>query len=367
MALYTEYFYNEIFYGESSVDAPIDLKFYRTNVDNHYVFYWSFNTDFLTPNLVPSLLNVLDNNNVLVRDLNGEIVLAFGDLTPYDFELQIDSDPNFSAPLIYLTADAVNYQNGVLVKGYEIIVPTRLDKQTQVMYARVRTKFAISSYSSFSNTIKFNIFPKFTLDYNEKLLDILPDEHVYNKDVLLQPVGDRNTIIYSLVYGMYATSLDLMRLQIELLKTDISVDLVRDEQLFENFGTFFDFDKPLTLQPIEYRTIMRSLITASLAGSTLRAINEVIQVFTGVHPLITLIRDLNEGFEGDSYLDDDDVQFEETTVVEDTLTLTTRSNGELAHGFEVEILNPTLRELDLDLIKNLLSKVTPAHSRITFK
>lgn len=359
MPRYNEFFYNEFIYEESSLDAPIDLRFYRTDTDGRYVFYWTFNTDFLTPNLVPSLLNVIDNNNQLVRDLNGEIVQAFGDITPYDFELQIDDTPTFSSPTSYFSSTAINYQNGVLVKGYEIAVPSRLDKQEQIMYARVRTKFGETSFSTFSDSIQFTIFPKFTLDYNEKLLDALPDEHVYNKDVLKQPILSRNTVIYSLVYGMYADNMDKFKLQELLLKTDIFVDLVRDEQLFDNFGFFFDFDKPLDLQPVEYRTVVRALINAALTGSTLQAINYILVSFTGVRPLITLIRNLDEGFEGDSYLED-------IGQLDDNSIFTTRSNGELAHGFEIEILNPTLRELDIDLIKNLLSKVIAAHTRITF-
>jgi hypothetical protein len=340
------------------------------------VFPWSSlirNLVILTPNLVPSILSVLDNDSEIVKDLNGNIVLSYGNITPYDFELQIATSDSFVTATSYLSGDVINYQNGVLIKGYEINlddISPRLHLEQKTLYARVRTQYGLNSLSVWSDSISFNTFPLWTQDYTEKLIDLLPDENVYNKDVLKLPLADRNTKIYSLVDSMYAKSFDTFKRQTELLKTDIIIDLTRDEQLYDIWGTFFDFEKPNDFQWIEYRTALRALINSAMTGSTVNAIEKICIAFTGVRPVITLVRDLQEGYEDECYLEDNeltptgegDETYTEVGTYDDDLII--RSNGELSHGVDIEIQNPTLRELNLDVMYSLIRKILPAHARI---
>lgn len=60
------------FYTGSSADRPELIDFYRTDTDNVYTFYWVFQQAFITP------------------------ILA-----DFDYQLQIDTDPDFGAPLIH--------------------------------------------------------------------------------------------------------------------------------------------------------------------------------------------------------------------------------------------------------------------------
>lgn len=62
------------FYTGSGVDSPELIDFYRTDTDNVYTFYWVFQQEFITPILIN-----------------------------FDYQLQLDTDPNFGAPLIYET------------------------------------------------------------------------------------------------------------------------------------------------------------------------------------------------------------------------------------------------------------------------
>ena len=254
-------------YGSNGgADAPIDLRFYRTNIDNVYVFHWGFDPSFISPTL-----------------------------TSLDFELQLASEPSFTLDLTsFLSTDALTYQNGDVRKGYAVPVPVRVDKQTQTWYARVRTKVGVS-FSDWSNMLQFTIIEKFELEETENLMLNLPDEHVYGKEDLKKAIADRNTNLY-IVMTMYGRELDLTKLEDVLTATNIQIDLCRDENLYDNFGIFFGYIKPPTQEFVEYREALRALILASLEGSTVDAILKVVKSFTGVNPSLNLIRDRRDLF-----------------------------------------------------------------------
>lgn len=66
------------FYTGSGTDRPELIDFYRTDVDDVYTFYWVFQQAFITP---------------LLQD--------------FDYQVQIDTDPAFSAPIVHETTSEV--------------------------------------------------------------------------------------------------------------------------------------------------------------------------------------------------------------------------------------------------------------------
>jgi hypothetical protein len=101
-------------------------------VENHYVFYWGFNASFISP---------------LLTGLN--------------FELQIDSAPSFDT--IDLSSfdklTAINFQNGDVLKGFEIEVNSRVDKTEQTWYARVRTlNTYIPNFTSQTDPLNISLY-----------------------------------------------------------------------------------------------------------------------------------------------------------------------------------------------------------------
>ena len=256
-------------YGGSGTDIPVDLKFYRTNVDNVYVFHWGFQEDFITPFL-----------------------------TTFDFELELDSDQTFTSPnLIQINSlTAIDYQNGDTRKGFSVEVPIREDKTEQIWYARVRTSnLPTLSVSAWSQSLQFNILEKFEVEEAEAIMTNLPDYHVYGKEDLLRDVQNRNSNLY-LVANMYSREFDQGKLENILTSTNNYISLCRDEQLFQNFGIFFDYDISPTQEFVEYRTCLLNLILASLVGGTTDAIERSVRCFTGVTPIIQLIQDRNDFF-----------------------------------------------------------------------
>jgi len=86
------------FYSPSGTDTPISLDFYRTDTDNIYVFHWAFQPPFMSPLL-----------------------------TTFDYQLEIDTDVNFSAPTLFET----NTESATIPAGspFEVttaVIPRRI-------------------------------------------------------------------------------------------------------------------------------------------------------------------------------------------------------------------------------------------------
>ena len=96
--------------------------------------------------------------------------------------------------------------------------------------------------------------------------------------------------------SLYGSELDQTKLEGILTSTNLTIDLCRDESLFNNFGTLFFFNKPQSQEFVEYRECLRSLISGSLVGGTLDAIQRVVRCFTGISPTIELVRDRDDFF-----------------------------------------------------------------------
>jgi hypothetical protein len=273
MAIYnTGVFYGsgQRYVGASSTAAqaiPLDLRFYRTSQDGVYVFWWGFDPAFITPSLRYA-----------------------------DFDLELDTTLLFNSPnlVTYTSTTAITFQNGNVRKGFAVPVAPRANGVVQVWYARVRTH-SVSITSDWSAAIEWTIPVSVQQSTAEALMNSLPDFHVYGKGDLLKPLDQRNTNLWQVEY-MYGNQLDQVYYATFLTGTNNYVDLAVDEVLYQNFGVMFNFSKPNDMQYVDYRWILINMYLGSLAGSTVQAVNLVGQAFTGVYPIITNIRALNDFF-----------------------------------------------------------------------
>lgn len=272
MSFYTDFFYGEGFYGavtEGGIDVPVELAFYRTNTDGVYVFHWGFQEAFINPNIIsPS----------------------------FDFDLEIDTVTTFDSGNLqtFDKSTVLTYQNGAVRKGAAIVVNTRKDKSEQTWYWRVRTKVGLS-VSNWSVVAQFTILEKFEVEEAENLLNNLPDYHVYGKGDLKRAVSDRASKLYK-ICDMYGKELDQTKLEDILTATNNYIALCRDEQLYQNFGFFFDYTKPQVQTSVEYRNTLRNLLLGSLTGGTFSAIRSVVKSFTGVTPILGTIAEREDFF-----------------------------------------------------------------------
>ena len=243
---------------------PIDLRFYRTSQDGIYTFWFGFDPAFITPSLFSA-----------------------------GFDLELDTDTSFTSPnlVTFTQLTAITYQNGNVRKGFAVPVAARIDGVEQTWYARVRTHTP-SFISAWSQVLTWTIPQKVEQQYAENLMKSLPDAHVYGKEDLLKPPSQRNSNLY-VVEDMYGNQLDKVWYENFLTQTDNYVDMCRDESLQQNYGVLFKFTKPISMPFVDYRWILMNLFLASLVGSTNEAIILTVSSFTGVDPIITPIRDLN--------------------------------------------------------------------------
>jgi hypothetical protein len=256
-------------YGPSGIDIPVDLRFYRTNTDGVYVFHWGFQFGYISDALATA-----------------------------DYQLDICEDPSFTGPTLtsYLSASpgVIQYQNGNIRKGYAISVASRANKVDQPWYARVAVVTG-SLTSDFSDTMQFIIPQRWEVEEAENFLNNLPDYHVYGKEDLLKAISARNTNLW-VVGDMYGREFDSVKLENLLTTTNNFIDLCRDEQLYNNFGVFFNYVKPQNQVFIEYREVLRTMILGSLTGSTIAAVQSVVVGFAGVPASIELVRDRGDFF-----------------------------------------------------------------------
>jgi len=256
------------FYSGASTSAnqaiPLDLRFYRTSQDGVYVFWWGFDSAFISPSLSSA-----------------------------GFDLELDTSPLFNTPdlVTWTELTAITYQNGNVRKGFAVPVAARVHLETQTWYARVRTR-TVSLTSDWSAVLTWTIPPSIQQSSAEALMESLPDYHVYGKGDLLLPVDDRNTNLW-VVEETYGNQLDAAYYASFLTQTNNYIDLAIDEVLYQNFGVLFNFVKPNSMQYVDYRWILMNLYLASLVGGTNQAVIYVIQAFTGVPPAINNVRDFN--------------------------------------------------------------------------
>jgi len=317
------------FYSPSNVDILVNLSFYRTSQDGIYVFYWGFSPVLISPSLFtldyelqldtspnfdsPNLedfhsgianditrsipfyvTGVIDSTHLVVTStagmVNGDTISQGVNVTTI---IAITNSTNLvvGSTVGWVASQVITYQNGNVMKGYAVPVAARINGVVQTWYARVRIVNGMV-LGPWASTLTWTIPQSVQQSSAEALMESLPDYHVYGKGDLLKPVSQRNTNLWQ-VENMYGNQLDQVFYATYLTKTDNYIALCVDEDLYGNFGVYFDFPKPNSMQYVDYRWILKNLILASLVGGTNEAVILVAQAFTGVPPTITSISRIN--------------------------------------------------------------------------
>lgn len=348
--LYLGFEYLDGYYGvdNSTLLVPQDVQYYRTTTDNVYVIHWEFTEESYVPGLEKftyelqlDTVDTFDSPNLEIFGLNVVDTILVTSTTATTFSsntigsssltlasnqvagkvVQITSGtgsgqlrrilsntsdtlttefswstvPDGTSVFFVYQSNVQNFQNGNEAKGYEIIVPSRALNSGVQLFTRVRTLGSTIAVTNFSETKVVQLLDRFDLVEAENLINNLPDYHIYNKNVLKLPEADRNTLLWKIMV-MYGKEIDRALLLKELVKTDNYLTFTRDENLFANFGSFFNFIKPTSMQFVDYRRCLQAMVEASLEGSTDAAINRIVRCFTGVHPTIKTVRDVADFF-----------------------------------------------------------------------
>lgn len=421
MPVYLDFQYLGGFYEgapASLAGIPQDIQFYRTTTDNVYVFHWEFTEDTYVPgverytfelqldevstfnsvNLQTFGLNVVaettldgrsadifgaqtigDSSLALTpNDLVGHVVIidsgtgagqfqrvASHTATTFTVEFPWVTPPDGTSVFSVYRSNVRKFQNGNVAKGYEIEVPSRQLNPEKELFMRVRTLSGSTPLASYSNIGSFTLLNRYDLSTAETLITSLPDFHIYNKEVLKLPEQDRDTLLWKvmLMYGEEADRTQLLRV---LTSTDNYITLTRDEKLFDNFGTFFGFRKPSSMQFVDYRRCLQSLVDGALHGGTVRAAIRLLECFTGAEPTVQAVREvadfflntIEEKFAGDGATTE--FQFTESaTFVGGTTVVVQEGSVEatLEEGVDYEEL-PTLPGIEMNTAPDLGDTLT---------
>jgi hypothetical protein len=349
-SLYLGFEYLTGFYLGSIGNAliPQNLSFYRTSIDNSYVFWWTFEQqayvpglavmnyeldidttpDFNSPNFQQFGLHVVQNEvfsnitaNIFTANSIGSTSLTLVPNLYIGYVVQIVSGtgagqlrlissntansfttyfnwstvPDSTSVFIVYQSNVQNFQNGNVAKGYQIQVANRQQNPQATYYARVRTLSTTVPVSDYSSTLTFQLLNAVDQSTAIASLTGLPDYHIYDQEVAKLPLNQRNTLLWNILY-MYGKQYDQEFLNKELTRLDLYLSLTRDEYLYDNWGIYFNFVKPVSMQYVDYRLCLIAMVEASLEGSTPQAIINIALAFTGVGPLIVSIRDIADFF-----------------------------------------------------------------------
>jgi hypothetical protein len=320
-----------------TVDStPKNLLYHVNDIENIYTFYWDFD-DSLMPTL-----------------------------SACSWELQISTDSTFVIPGdIYLkgpAGDTLGFHDGNPVKGVDITIPGRTYAQEQELYARVRT-WDGSTFSAYSNTLAFTIYEDYKDTYAENLLTIVPDAHVYDKDPLLLPVAQRTTNLYSRIFKMYGANLDAMKLQLIKMKLDQGINIGRDESLYDNFGAYFDFEKPAGMDYVQYRYVLKAIFNSLFYSGTEYSIKAIVRAFTGIDPTIENIRDAANFYIYDTLTANSSYVYDSAHIPTPPSPII-YTRGSMGFGIIIDVNNTAGFTIDITMqgiIYALLQKTIPAH------
>lgn len=198
-----------------------------------------------------------------------------------------DADVPATIKIIYVAAtsgDIIQFQRGNVAKAFTVPVFNRIDSDRLTFYARVRLRSA-SSYGPFSDTILVQTIANVTKETADRMLQRLPDRHVYPTDEAYKPLADRKSNISS-IFEAYAAEFDKEYLEKENTIRDVRQERTRDERLYDLIGSRFQYQKPSTMEFVDYRFLVSGAKEAALLGGTYQAVKYIGRAFTGVDPEI---------------------------------------------------------------------------------
>ena len=355
--------FNTQFAPKIPVPAPLNPRVYLGTSENAYVFFWTV--------------------ACCVDCLGG----APAPINQYNYELCIDTDPNFNSPNLrcFDGKDAVTgfgiggfgeagfgiggfaggsrglvgFSQGQLVIAYEIAFPIRAEDQTIPYYWRVKV-LSSALESPWTDTQTFTRDASQKTEVTNRIFTTYPDENVYSKDV--------HSTYTHLFAKEYSRQIEQMRFEALRAKRDIYLAQTRDESLYNNFGVLYTFpQRSQTLQ--EYREQLIQLINAYEFSGTIGSINTIIKAYTCREPDIIEINSLTgwriftktdtEPNRPHYYLKDPAYPSLNPVII-------IYSKAEKAHAFILTVHNTFGLTIDQDYIKQLVYQLIPANTKAEF-
>lgn len=362
-SLFNTSLFNTQFAPKIGVPSPIFPRSYLGTSQNSYVFFWTL---------------------ACCEDCLGGLPAP---IDQYDYELCIDTDPNFNSPNLrcFTGADTVTgfgiggfgddgfgiggfaggarglvgFTQGQLITAYEIAFPIRAEDQTIQYYWRVKV-LSQTLESPWTDTQTFERDWSKKNETTNRIYTTYPDENVYIKDT--------DSTYTHLIAKEHSRQVEELQFEALRSKRDIYLGSVRDESLYNNFGSLYNFSqRTQTLQ--EYREQLIQLMKAYETSGTYQAIIDIVKIFTCRIPVITEIKDLT-GWR--IFAPADPEPNRPHYYIKDSINPTLRiiintySKAEKAHAFMITIDNLFGVTIDTDLLEELILQLMPAETKAEF-
>lgn len=320
--------------------TPVPITAYPSSIDGRFLFMWRV-----------------------------QFSEAVQDPSELDFQLQIDSNPNFGTVNLRQfyknSADLTAYHNGNVYKAYEVVMPRRLRESIQTWYWRVRIHtpgeiipdgdiYEFPNFiSEWSDTQTLTILPDYRYTEAQEMLKVLADEHVYAKEA-------SSTLFYELFIAL-ARELDAIKLEYNLTKDDNYLLKIRDTSLHRNFGVLLNLSRGLNEEAVDYRGRVHDTFNAFIHYPGVeQGIIEVVKTFTAEEPTVVDLSTRYGWILGQHYLYDPDYPPESANAVEPVIRLVSRSMR--GFGWFCRIYNSWGFAIQQPLINDLIYKIKPAHT-----
>ena len=165
----------------------------------------------------------------------------------------------------------------------------------------------------------------------ENLISLLPSS--YNKETT-------DTNFYKLLRAVSVEMSDA-KITLDMMKDDLSLDLARDEALYNNFGVLVKLRKKAGWTDDKYRRLIKGVTKSLLDGPTYQSVVDALQLFTNFHVSISELYKDADNYD-DSILQGINTQYAFIVEIEKPLDDTTATQDELKSdtNFILNIVKP---------------------------
>ena len=360
------------------VQPPVELRSYLSSVDGVQVYMWKINCESLPPETLLTQFKFR-----LCIDSVGSFEVA----PPFDgstgnLRCFVDDDAITGFGIGQFGADGFGIggvsggsrgffalRKGQLVIAYEILMPPRQQAEETPYWWKVKVE-SPDLYSDYTDPQLISRDQSEHSAIAETMFERYPDEHVYTKD-------KKSTYAFTVAANEHARQIERMKFEAIRTKKDIYLDTVRDEHVYDNFGSLIEFTKPTSTTPQEYREQMIQIREAFELSGTMGALRKLIAIFACAEPTVTFVRSLT----GWRWFNSTD-QLLQTKLwhIKDPANepafegyggnkprIVLWSKADKSHGVIMKINNPLNTTFDLNLLKGFIYKLTPAYLRIMYQ
>lgn len=270
----------------------------------------------------------------------------------YDYDLEIDNSPSFNTVNLktYNKNDVNVFQDGDVVKGYEITIPKRQYDGELTYYCRIRINGG-GFRSSWTTPITFKVNQNYVKQLTDYYFKQLADDNFYPKDV-------NSTNVYYIMQS-YLKECDLLKFELDKLKSNRVITLCQDSEMYNYFGYLIQYIRPLAVYAAEYRERVIQLWDKFITyPATVFGLTEIIKMWTCEAPVILALIDQQDWVLDQNYLYDPNFISLQPYVVFNSV-----GNG---RGFAVKIYiyNSWGFTLDKETIERFIHLFKPFHVKV---